>query len=257
MRGGGGRTKAVCLVGVRILSRLRSGGGTVAAAVAAGALAALSVSAPVAGATTPIGSNANFGGYVGLLSTKGTTSTTLVSTFKLPTLNCSATPSSASYLYEEAGLGGGIDTGAKSWSLAIAAVAEKCSEGAPAYAGAVLAGSTFDLLPVEPAAGDTIQVSATESSAGSTVTLTDVTKDKSLTESGAGAAVQIYAAGIVPTKGVVPTFTSVPFTASLNGADLTSGAAGYNLTSGATTLVSTSVFSGTPSAWTETFEANS
>ncbi len=244
-------------MGVRILSRPRFVGGVVATAIATGALAALSVAAPVAGATTTIGSNANFGGYAGLLATKGTTSTTLVSTFKLPTLNCTATPSTASYLYEEAGLGGGIDTGAKSWSLAIATVAEQCDKGAPVYAGAVLAGSKFDLLSVEPAAGDTIQVTATESSAGSTVTLTDVTKDKSLTESGAGAAVQIYAAGIVPTKGVVPTFTSVPFTASLNGADLGSGAAGYNLTNGGTTLVSTSAFSGTPSAWTETFKANS
>jgi hypothetical protein len=242
-------------MGVRILSRPRFLGGAVATAVATGALAALSVAAPVAGATTTIGSNANFGGYAGLLATKGTASTTLVSTFKLPTLNCSATPSTASYLYEEAGLGGGFGT--KTWSLAIATVAEQCYKGAPAYAGAVLAGSKFGLLSVEPAAGDTIQVTATESSAGSTVTLTDVTKGKSLTESGAGAAVQIYAAGIVPTKGVVPTFTSVPFTASLNGADLGSGAAGYNLTNGGTTLVSTSAFSGTPSAWTETFKANS
>jgi hypothetical protein len=245
-------------MGVRTLCRPRFLGGAVAAAVAtSSALVVLAVAAPVAGATTPtISTSTGFAGYAAsLTNSSSTASNTIVSTFTAPALNCASTPSSASYMYEEAGLVGGLNT--KTVLEAIGAVAEKCTSGTAAYAAAVLAGKKLGFLSAAPAAGDSIRITATESSAGSSVTLLDVTSGKSISESGTGAEAQLVAAGLAPTKGVVPTFTTVPFTASVNGANLSSSAKAFNLVNGKTTLVSTGALSGTPSAWTETFAANS
>jgi hypothetical protein len=243
-----------------------------AAALASGALAFLGVVAPPASgaatvgalglpAVTPTGptTSNDFAGYGTLTSGTGTASTSLTATFTVPALNCAATPTTASWMREEAGLIGGIGVKGATISEAAAALAEECSSGKAVYLAAAGAGSKLAFTSFTPAAGDTIHISATESTAGSTVTITDTTQNKSTTESGNGDLAQAAVWGMQPNQpnGSIPTFTSVPFTGTINGAALTSAAKAWNLQANKTTLqIGTGATTGTPSAWAETFAHN-
>jgi hypothetical protein len=228
-----------------------------AAVLASGALAVLGVVAPTTSGATSTGPSASktFAGYGAVLSGSG--SNTVAATFTVPALNCGSTPSSAATLAQDVGLFGGYAT--KAFLESTGAVAEECKSGTAVYAAAAVAGKKIALASFLPAAGDTVQISATESASGSSVTITDTTKDKSFTETGTGVAAQGAVIGLTPKSATseIPTFTSVGFSATVNGGALGSSAKAFNLVRGTTTDVSTgSLSTGSPSTWTGTFANN-
>jgi hypothetical protein len=226
------------------------------AALASGAVSLVGVIAPTgSGATTGPAPSKTFAGYAKSLSGSG--SNTVAASFVLPALNCATTPSTASTLAEEDGLFGGFGT--KSFLESVGVVAEQCKNGTAEYAAAAIAGKKIGLATFLPAAGDTVQISSTESASGSTVTITDVTKGKTFSETGTGVAAQAVVVGLIPKSAtsLIPTFTSVGFSATLNGAALGSSAKAFNLANGSTVKITTgSLSTGTPSTWTETFVHN-
>jgi hypothetical protein len=243
---------------VRDICRVRSLRGVVgAAALASGALAVVGVVTPnVSGATIsgPAASK-TFAGYGATLSGSG--SNTVFASFTVPTLDCATTPSTASTLAEDAGLFGGVGT--KAFAESAGVVAEQCKSGKAEYAAAAIAGKKIGLATFLPAVGDTVHVSSTESPSGSTVTITDVTTGKTFTETGTGVAAQGAVVGLQPRNATseIPTFATVGFTATLNGAALGATAKAFNLQSGSTVKITTSSLgAGSPSAFTETFAHN-
>jgi hypothetical protein len=244
---------------LRDLSRPRALCGIAGAAVlASGALAVLGVVAPTAsGATTPTAPTASktFAGYGETLT--GTGSNTVTTTFTVPALNCASTPTAAGTLAEESGLFGGFGT--KSFLESFGVVAGQCKNGAAAYAAAAVAGKSIALATFLPAAGDTVTIAATESASGSSVVITDTTQEKQFTKTGTGVTAQGALVGLAPKNATteIPTFTTVGFSTTINGAVLASSAKAFNLVSGSTTKISTGTLSGTAaSAWTETFGHN-
>jgi hypothetical protein len=226
------------------------------AVLASGAVSLVGVIAPTgSGATTGPAASKTFAGYAKTLSGSG--SNTVAASFVVPTLNCATTPSTASTLAEEDGLFGGLGT--QSFLESVGVVAEQCKSGKAEYAAAAIAGKNIALATFVPAAGDTVRISSTESASGSTVAITDVTTGKTFTKSGTGVAAQGAVVGLSPKSAtsLIPTFTSVGFSATLNSAALGSSAKAFNLANGSTVKITTgSLSTGTPSTWTETFVHN-
>jgi hypothetical protein len=110
-------------------------------------------------------------------------------------------------------------------------------------------------------AGDKITIAARESTAGTSVTITDTTLNKGLTETGAGVAAELAFWGIQPehNSSMIPTFTAVKITAALNGKNPAATAKADNLVDGTTTEISTGAMtktSTTAGTFVETFKAN-
>jgi hypothetical protein len=224
----------------------------VAGAVLATLCAWLPASAAAARPAVPLSADnfnsANQAGYFDY----ATGSLTIVDSFKVPTVTCTSTTLQAvmdsALLFRPSGLSNG------------AGVIVSCTDGSPAYAGALLVSDSVTYTNFVPNPGDTILASASVSATSTTVEVKDATQKVSQTATAAGAANSLAFWGVesLLSNGVplpVPAFTKTRFSkGTLNGATVkASGGTAVDLMETSVVDVHTGTLSITGNSWTETF----
>lgn len=191
---------------------------------AAGLVTALALAQPAlssrerstaARATSAAVAGLDFNGYIGV---PGAVSATLV----VPRLNCAASP----------GTGSSLDVGVGIQSVnSYARLALACTQGAAQYSPSLVVNGVVKNVPSDTAAaGDTIQLSVSQSVSQVTVSVVDVTHPFVATSNGSGGGTgQGIVAGDFPaTAGGVPDFGTLAFSSVVvNGYPL--GSAGTGL----------------------------
>ncbi len=187
-----------------------------------------------------------FAGY--LAKTPPSASATV--TFTVPTLTCTAAPSTLMYFgLQITGISGGSS----------ADVLAECSGGAAKYFGYLDVSSDTYGTSFTPAPGDVIVATGSVSVTQAKATLKDVTKAKSKTVYSVGGVPKQVEEGISATTyvAVVPKFGTVAFrSAKMDGkTPKAAGAFAYNMrASGGLLQIKTSALNAAGKGWSETFK---
>jgi hypothetical protein len=181
-----------------------------------------------------------------------TGSLTIVDSFKVPTVTCTSTTLQAvmdsALLFRPTGVSNG------------AGVIISCTNGSPAYAGALVVNNSVTYTTFVPSPGDTIVATASVSATSVTVQVKDTTQKTSQTGTGSGVANSLAFWGVESLLNggaalPVPTFTKTRISkGTLNGATVrASGGSAADLMETSVIDIHTGPLDLAGNSWTETF----